>query len=115
MVSVRKLTKVDSTFLVALLFATLAGLSTTVGSVIGVFYREPGPKYMAFTLGFSAGVMILVSFVELLQAGIESLGFIYGHLAFFLGMGLMLLVDISLPHIYILEKQDGKDSSNIKL
>lgn len=105
----------DSTFLVALLFATLAGLSTTIGSVIGIFYKEPGPKYMAFTLGFSAGVMILVSFVELLQAGIESLGFIYGHLAFFLGMGLMFLIDISLPHIYILEEQDGKDSSNIKL
>src|SRR3989344_5835809 len=62
-----------STFLTALLLTTLAGLATTIGSIIGIFYKEPGPRYMAFTMGFSAGVMVLVSFVELLQQGIKSI------------------------------------------
>ena len=93
--------------LIALLLAFLAGLSTTIGSLIGIFYRRPGPYYMTITLGFSAGVMVLVSFVKLLQAGIESLGFLPAHVAFFAGMGLMLLVDIFFLHEYILEKHEG--------
>ena len=48
----------DSNFLYAIILTSLAGLSTTIGSVIGIFYKEPGPKYMAFTMGFSAGIMI---------------------------------------------------------
>ena len=50
----------------ALLLSALAGLSTTAGSLVGLFVRKPGPHFMAFTLGFSGGVMILVSFVEML-------------------------------------------------
>lgn len=95
-----------STFLTALLLTTLAGLATTIGSIIGIFYKEPGPKYMAFTMGFSAGVMVLVSFVELLQQGIKSIGFTYGHLAFFAGMGLMYAIDVLIPHNYIMEEHE---------
>ena len=98
-----------STFLTALLLTTFAGLATTIGSVIGIFYKEPGPKYMAFTMGFSAGVMVLVSFVELLQQGIKSIGFAYGHIAFFAGMGLMYAIDVLIPHNYIMEEHDHSE------
>jgi ZIP family zinc transporter len=63
---------------------------------------------MAFTLGFSSGVMILVSFVELLQGGIDSIGFMTAHLAFFLGIFGMFTVDYFLPHTYILESAEEK-------
>ena len=59
----------------ALLLTTLAGLSTTLGSLLGLAVRKPGPRLMSVTLGFSAGVMVLISFVELLQGSIESIGF----------------------------------------
>jgi ZIP family zinc transporter len=59
----------NSTVGFALLLSALAGLSTTLGSLMGIFIRKPGPRFMALTLGFSGGVMILVSFVELLQGG----------------------------------------------
>jgi ZIP family zinc transporter len=86
---------------IALLLSAGAGLSTTIGSLIGLVARKPGPRFMGFTLGFSAGVMILVSFVELLQGSIESIGFLYGHLAFFLGMSSFFLIDFLVPHEYI--------------
>ncbi len=100
---------------VALLLTTLAGLSTTIGSLISIIYREPGPKYMAFTLGFSAGVMVLVSFVELLQSGIDSIGFGMAHIAFFTGMGVMFLIDILVPHAYILESTETGDKHSDKI
>jgi ZIP family zinc transporter len=94
--------------ILALLLTTLAGLSTTIGSLIGIYYKEPGPLFMSFTLGFSAGVMVLVSFVELLPQSIDSLGFATAHVAFFLGIFLMFAIDLVIPHLYILEKPIGE-------
>jgi len=87
--------------LFAWILSALAGLSTTIGSLLGIAVRKPGPRFMTVTLGFSAGVMILVSFVELLQGGVEQVGFMPAHIAFFLGMGAMFLVDASVPHEYL--------------
>jgi ZIP family zinc transporter len=93
----------------ALLLSTLAGLSTTIGSLLGVFVRKPGPRFMSFTLGFSGGVMVLVSFVELLQGGIEAIGFGPAHLAFFGGMLAMFLIDVLIPHDYMAETHHGNE------
>ncbi len=86
---------------VAFLLTAGAGLSTTVGSLLALAVRKPGPRFMAFTLGFSSGVMILVSFVELLQAAIASIGFLHAHLGFLLGMLTFFLIDYFTPHEYI--------------
>jgi ZIP family zinc transporter len=88
----------------ALLLSTMAGLSTTIGSLIGIWVTRPGPRFMSFTLGFSGGVMILVSFVELLRHGIESVGFMPAHLAFFGGMLIMFLIDVRTPHNHMMER-----------
>jgi len=106
----------NKNLLVAFALSAIAGLSTTIGSVIGIFVRKPGPRFLTFTLGFSAGVMILVSFVELLQAGIEEIGFFWGLVAFFGGMGLMFLIDVLIPHSYKAEEhQPGKKKGESKL
>ena len=88
----------------ALLLSALAGLSTTLGSLLGIVYRDPGPRFMALALGFSGGVMLHVSFVELLQGAVESVGFGRAHLAFFGGMGAMFLIDVVIPHEYLAER-----------
>jgi ZIP family zinc transporter len=87
----------------ALLLSALAGLSTTIGSFLGLFVRKPGPRFMTLSLGFSAGVMILVSFVELLQNGIEMVGFLPAHIAFFAGFMIMFSIDALIPHDYMAE------------
>ncbi len=89
---------------IALLLTTLAGLSTTIGSLLAFLVGKPGPRFMALTLGFSGGVMILVSFVELLAGGVEAVGFGTAHLAFFGGMLGMFLIDILIPHEYMAEQ-----------
>ena len=85
----------------------LAGLSTTVGSAVAIIYREPGPRFMAFTLGFTAGVMILVSFSELLPQGILAIGFTNAHIGFFIGIVALFMVDMFFPHSYIMETPEG--------
>lgn len=100
----------------ALLLSALAGLSTTIGSVLALVVRKPGSRLMTLTLGFSGGVMILVSFVELLPGGIEALGFAPANLAFFGGMVAMFLIDELIPHDYMgehhhTEVQNGQDAA----
>ncbi|MFX1500146.1 MAG: zinc transporter ZupT [Promethearchaeota archaeon] len=93
------------TVLLALLLSTIAGLSTTIGSFVAFIVKKPSNKFISFIMGFSAGVMILVSFVELLQEGIVSNGTFWGIIFFLIGMGIMLLIDIGVTHYY--EYEDG--------
>lgn len=51
----------------------LSGLSTPIGGALAVGKREPGPKFMAAALGLSAGVMLYVSFMEILPEALKKL------------------------------------------
>jgi ZIP family zinc transporter len=86
----------------------IAGLATGVGSVIALLAKRTNTKFLCASLGFSAGVMLFVSFVdiipiakaELIQELGAKIGFMTLLLAFFGGMGLIMLIDflISEPH-----------------
>jgi ZIP family zinc transporter len=97
----------DGSIGLALLLPTLAGLSTLLGGLLTVLLRKPGPRLMSLMMGFSAGVMILVSFAELLQEGIRDTGYVPAYLAFFGGMAMMFLIDILIPHIHMGESHDA--------
>lgn len=57
----------------ALLLSTIAGLSTAIGSVIALFSKKDDTRFLSISLGFSAGVMITVSFAELLPEAKEKI------------------------------------------
>jgi len=84
----------------AILLTTLAGLSTGIGSAIAFFIRTPKYSYLAVALGFSAGVMVYISFTELLGTAIENVGFATANIAFFVGIGFIALIDMLVPHEY---------------
>jgi ZIP family zinc transporter len=82
----------------------LAGLSTGIGSLIALLARRTNTAFLSFALGFSAGVMIYVSMVELYPkaqaAALSTWG--KGGLwaaagAFFAGMLLIALIDRLVP------------------
>ena len=94
--------KIDLTF--AFTLTTLAGLSTGIGSVIAYFIRKPKYSYLATLLGFSAGVMIYISFAELLKEAIDKVGFTTANIFFFIGFVFIAIIDILIPHSYIAEE-----------
>ncbi|MEG0152202.1 MAG: zinc transporter ZupT [Cellulosilyticaceae bacterium] len=89
----------------ALLITLLAGLSTGIGGLIAIFSKKDNKNFLSISLGFSAGVMIYVSFIEIFQKAkvslIAALGETKGHwitvLAFFAGMLLIALIDKAIP------------------
>jgi len=111
----RNILYMQRSILIALGLTTLAGLSTTIGSLLGLVFKNPGPRFMSITLGFSAGIMILVSFVELLPGAIKSVGFFPAHIAFFLGIIFMFSIDFFIPHDYIGQTEHKVKVSEDKL
>ena len=91
--------------LFAFLLTLIAGLSTGIGSLIAFFAKKQNTKFLAVSLGFSAGVMIYVSMIEIFAeakaALIVPLGIKNGNivtvLAFFGGIALIALIDKLIP------------------
>ena len=104
-----------NTLLLAFGLTMFAGLSTGIGSAIGFFSKRTNTKFLAVSLGFSAGVMIYISFVEIFFKARHS---IYEHLlhdnqlepevaeiisqwhtiaAFFAGMLIIAVIDKLVP------------------
>jgi ZIP family zinc transporter len=85
---------------------TLAGLSTGLGGLFAFNKNTNNKKFLSFSLGLSAGVMIYVSFIEifpkayasLAEAFSSDLAYAYTTLAFFLGLGLIALIDNFIPN-----------------
>ena len=81
----------------AFLLTTIAGLSTGIGSAIAYFIKKPKVHYLCFSLGLSAGVMLYVSFVELLPEALQGVGELWGIYAFFAGMLIIGIIDWLIP------------------
>ena len=87
------------------LLTLIAGLSTGIGSAIAFFAKKTNTKFLAVSLGFSAGVMIYISFVELfpsskllLMAELGSkAGFWINVAAFFTGILFIATIDKLVP------------------
>ena len=91
--------------LLAFLLTAFAGLATGVGSAIAFFAKQTNKRFLSAALGFSAGVMLYLSFVEILpkarDALIKDLGTVPGTWAavgsFFGGILVIALIDRLVP------------------
>jgi ZIP family zinc transporter len=84
----------------ALLLTLLAGCATAIGGGIAWLIGKPKNWLLALILGFSAGVMIYISFMELLPLAIQEAGLLIGVVAFFIGIIFIAVLDIAVPHEY---------------
>lgn len=89
---------VSGNIIVSLLLSLLAGASTVFGGFIIVYLKRFSKTFLAFSLGMSAGVMIYVSFMELIPGAAKVSGFLPANMAFFGGIILALIIDIVIPH-----------------
>lgn len=93
------------TVLIAFGLTLFAGLSTGVGSALAFFSRRTNTKFLSFALGFSAGVMIYISFIEIFPKArdslVEQLGLVRGCwatvAAFFGGIAIAGIIDKLVP------------------
>ena len=115
-----------SAVIFAFLLTLFAGLSTGIGSALSLLTKKTNTKFLSIALGFSAGVMIYVSFVEIFTKAKNSLVAELGEVrgswatvgAFFFGIFLIALIDKLIPdtenphEIHTVEEMDGKSESH---
>lgn len=97
----------NGNILLAFGLTVFAGLSTGIGSALAFFARRTNTRFLSVSLGFSAGVMVYVSFVEIFFKAKESLiaelgvrgGTQLTVLSFFAGMALIALIDKLIPKV----------------
>ncbi|HHP5556040.1 TPA: zinc transporter ZupT [Campylobacter jejuni] len=89
----------------AMLLTLFAGFSTAIGSIIAFFSRKDDLRVLSLGLGFSAGVMIYISFMEILPTALKDFKNYYnshwaellGLACFFGGILISLLIDKLIP------------------
>jgi len=102
-----------------------AGLSTGIGSALAFFTKSTNTRFLSISLGFSAGVMIYVAFVEILQKARISLipsygdkmAALYAVLAFFGGILIIALIDRMIPSLenpHEIKRVEDVDKSNTR-
>ena len=93
-------------FLIAFALTLMAGLSTGLGAAIAFFAPRANTRFLSVCTGLSAGVMLYVSFMEILPeafAQIMDAGFAerpataLGTLGFFAGIAFIFLIDRLVP------------------
>ncbi|KPJ60874.1 MAG: zinc transporter ZupT [Latescibacteria bacterium DG_63] len=93
------------TVLIAFGLTLFAGLATGIGSAIAFFAKRTNTRFLAGALGFSAGVMIYVSMIEIFGKARDSLAPALGNsrsywfttLAFFAGILVAGMIDKLVP------------------
>ena len=119
----------DQNFLIAFLLTLFAGLATGIGSLIALLAKTTNRKFLSFSLGLSAGVMIYVAFVEIFAQAQDLLVVEFGTtkgmsitvFAFFGGMLLVGLIDKLVPsfenphEVRSVESMDTPPPRNAKL
>lgn len=91
--------------LIALGLTVFAGMATGIGSAIAFFAKKSNYRFLSVATGFSAGVMLYVSFVEIFFKGLETLVTQYGErlgnwinaASFFGGILLIGVIDRLIP------------------
>src|SRR5690554_2177363 len=91
--------------LIALSLTVLAGLATGIGGAIAFFAKRTNTKFLSVALGFSAGVMVYISFVEIFSEARNTLMRELGNkpgswvtiISFFAGMFVIALIDKLVP------------------
>ena len=101
----------------ALILTLIAGAATGIGGALVLFKKKISSNFLAGALGLSAGVMIFISLAEMFpeaQAEIAGIGLKQGKalvlIAFFVGMGLITLIDFLIP-----EHENPHEASGLSL
>jgi ZIP family zinc transporter len=92
-------------FIPALALTLLAGLSTGIGAALAFFSKQNNYKFLSVGMGFSAGVMIYISFAEILLKSKTSFIPMFGEInaealslfMFFTGFAIAALIDKLIP------------------
>ncbi|MEJ2141027.1 MAG: ZIP family metal transporter [Gammaproteobacteria bacterium] len=101
----------QSSFFVISLLALLSGMTTIIGVTLAIHFTR-SPRAIAFGIGFSTGIMLLVSFLELLPAAISASNTEQAFFALLSGACFIAVLHWLIPHTHLFKE---KGQINVRL
>lgn len=98
----------STTCIAVLLLAFLSGLTTLIGVALALYLRK-SIKGIVIGIGFSAGIMLLISFFELIPESVGTAGIPRTLIAVLLGILLVGILDFIIPHTHFVEEKGHID------
>ena len=94
----------NKSYLIIISLSFLAGFATIIGaSVSGCCQKSK--KLLVGGLSFAAGIMVLISFFELLPSSYKDLGILKTILSFIAGIVALLILNFVLPHSHLIKEK----------
>jgi len=92
-----------TTYLAVLLLAFLSVFTTLLGVALAIYIGK-NERAIAVGIGFSAGIMLLVSCLELMPEAIDAADMGTAYTAFILGMLIVAILHWVIPHTHLVEE-----------
>ena len=89
---------------VILIISFLSGSTTILGVILAMILKGKG-SYVSMGIGFSSGIMIVISFLELFVKALSMSNELFVIFAFALGFLFILIIDMRLPHMHVVEEK----------
>lgn len=93
-----------TTYIAILLLAFLSVLTTLLGVALAIYVGK-NERLVSAGIGFSAGIMLLISFFELVPAAVSEAGMVTASIAFMLGMLIVAVMHWVIPHTHLVEEK----------
>ena len=91
-----------SIYSIIIVLSFLSGLTTLIGVALA-FYFQKNTKLISAGIGFSAGIMLLISCFELIPEALSEISIFHTTLVVLLGALIMFVLSTIIPHIHLME------------
>jgi ZIP family zinc transporter len=104
---------ISTTYFAVILLSFLSVFTTIIGVALAIVFKK-GVKGILVGIGFSAGIMLLISFFELIPESITSAGMSETLISVFLGVIFVGTLNLIIPHTHLIKEKGKFDSSLLK-
>ena len=94
-----------------ILLSFLSVITTIIGVALAIVFKK-GLNKISIGIGFSAGIMLLISFFELIPESVASAGVVETLISIFLGVLFVGVLNLIIPHTHLI-KEKGKFNSSL--
>ncbi len=102
-----------TTYIAVLLLAFLSVLTTLLGVTLAIYIGK-SERAIAAGIGFSAGIMLLISFFELVPEAVSETGMGTALVAVTLGMLIIAALNWIIPHTHLVEEKGAFSQTLLK-
>jgi len=103
----------DSQTIAVLLLSLLSVVTTAIGVLLALLIRE-NIRAIAVGIGFSTGIMVLVSVLELIPEAVETAGAPGAGLSVAMGAALLWGANLVLPHTHLVQEHGLADTRLVR-